>query len=384
MHTHWLQQSGTFLRSREGRGTLLLAACSAIALGVVPNLLEKAWDSGWFFAGVFVSTILLAVLGWVLRLPRGVGVVLQLFSPDAMQEGRLEALKAASARNHSSTLLVKPRMLRPGRMDLPPRARMDLVASLIDARVIEDIGPDAGADGGADVTLYPLAHLSDGFLLGQCLADFRGYALTVMHVSGADGRTVVPGVVLDGSLAADLGPQREALVRNRIDPTPGAGDVQPVPHPECPPEHQRRLALIVRLTGVDAMIDDACEVARTGRVRRPSGGLHTGYVFDRADSEADGLPCGAHLVIRSTGGRHLDESRDTFEAIAKHIHQTYVTARDAWKTACGGGSIETRIFVAAPLPIVIALGYLMRHENAEVVHHDKDLLNKPVASGVTS
>jgi hypothetical protein len=45
MRTPWYRQLFAFLRTREGLGNLLIAVFSAIALGVVPNMLQKLWDS---------------------------------------------------------------------------------------------------------------------------------------------------------------------------------------------------------------------------------------------------------------------------------------------------------------------------------------------------
>ncbi|MEU6026953.1 hypothetical protein ABZ825_08020 [Streptomyces tauricus] len=381
MQTPWYRQLWGFLRTRDGLGTLMIAAFSALALGVVPNMLEKLWDSGWFYLAVFLVAAVTVVLGWMLRRERGVGVVIPLFPQALTQTSRVTEMRRASAKNHASTLFIDPRLLRPGDRPLSPADRADLVTNLIDARV--DEYKSSGAEG--NVTLYPLAQMRDGFLLGRRLFNDQHASLTVMHSSRADERTVVPGVVLGSHLAQPLTPAQQSLVaatipRSAPDETqahaPTPAHSRPVAHPDCPAQHRHRLALIVRLTPVAGMTDDARHVARTGQVRRPSDATHTGYVFDESDPEAAGSPCGAHLVIESSVGQ-LPETREAFEAVAAHLRQTSAAAKDAWQTESGTGAVETRLFITAPLPITIAFGWLTANENISIVHHHRELLNTP-------
>lgn len=373
MNTPWHRQLAGFLRTREGVGTLLIAVFSAIALGVVPSILEKVWDSGWFYAGVFLTAAVTVVLGWVLRRERGVGVVVPLFPPSSTQTSRVAQMRRASAANHSSTLFIDPRLLRPGNRDLSPADRADLVANLIDARADEHRA--GGADGA--ITLYPLAQMRDGFLLGRRLFKDHHTSLTVMHSSRDTDQTVVPGVVLGSHLTRPLTPHQQTLVAAALTPAPGEVPPSLVEHPACPEQHRHRLAFIVRLTPVTGMIDDAKHVAQTGTVRRASNNsTHTGYVFDETDTEVAGSPCGAHAVVEAITPQ-LPETTAVFEAIATHLHQAWAAARDAWRIQSGSSAVDTQLFITAPLPITIALGWLTANENIGVVHHDARLLHSP-------
>ncbi|WP_406260402.1 hypothetical protein OIA45_19635 [Streptomyces chartreusis] len=378
MHTRWYQQLWAFLRTREGLGTLLIAAFSAIALGVVPNMLEKLWDSGWFYLVVFLMAIVIVVLGWVLRRERGVGVVIPLFPQALTQTSRLAEMRRASEKNHSSTLSIHPRLLRPGDKTLSPLDRADLVANLIDARV--DEYRSSGAEGA--VTLYPLAQMRDGFLLGRRLFKDHHTSLTVMHSSRDNDKTVVPGVILGSHLTQLLTAEEQAIVTAILELAPGRPHPLPVAHPACPAEHRHRLAFIVRLTPVAGMVDDARYVAQTGNVRRPTDQTHTGYVFDEANVEATGTPCGAHVAIEASVSQ-LPETREVFEAIATYLRQAWTTAKDAWQAECGSASIDTRLFITAPLPITIAFGWLTANENMGIVHHNSRLLNTTAPTGAT-
>lgn len=117
VRTRPLRRLGRYLLSREGTGTLLIATSSAVALGVVPNLIEKLKDSGWTFLAAFVVAILGVLLGWTMLQKRGVGVVVQLFPH--LQESRLELMKNCSRAQHDSTLVLDHRQLRPAGRTLP-------------------------------------------------------------------------------------------------------------------------------------------------------------------------------------------------------------------------------------------------------------------------
>ncbi|WP_407286465.1 hypothetical protein [Streptomyces sp. BP-8] len=361
MHTRWYRQLWDFLRSREGFGTLLIAAFSAIALGVVPNILQKLHDSGWFFLAVFLVATVIVVLGWILRRERGVGVVIQMFPLLPTETARLEALLAASANNHTSTLFLQPKLLQPGAEPLTPAARADLVANLIDARMAEYTRN--GRDG--DLTLYPLAQMRDGFILGQRLAEDRAKTFTVMHVS-ANHHTVLPAVNLGSHLTQPLPPVQQVLLDNCLKQP--VAPVVPVAHPNCPPEHKHRLAFIVRLSRADTMTDDARHVAETGQPRLPNR-RHTGYIFDKDHPDAATSPCGAHVIVEASTD-YLPETQETFEAVATHLYRTWADARDKWKAQSHSSDIATSLFIMAPLPITIALGWLMSRAHAEVAHHE--------------
>ncbi|WP_411574816.1 hypothetical protein [Streptomyces fradiae] len=368
------RQFWQLLRSREGAGVILMAGGSAIAMGVVPNLLEKLWDSAWFFSLVGMGMLLVVVLGWTLLRTRGVGVIIPLY-PDP-QDTRVTTMTEASKKNHTSTLVINQKLLRPGGRELSPDARMDLVANLIDARV-QEIKTSGAED---SVALYPLASMYDGFHLGHRLSQHAYSSLSVMHYSGAAGQSVIPGLTLGSHLRAPLDPAQESLLIAHLQQAPGAGDPAPVAHPTCPAEHQHRLAFIVRLSPAGTMVADASEVARTGLIRRSSDSTHTGYIFNPEDQEATGNPCGAHAVLETSSVR-LPETRQAFEAVANYTYRSLIAAKEAWAEQSGSADIAIQLFINAPLPITIALGWLTRNDRVTVVRHDMRLTNTAATAG---
>ncbi|MEU1591771.1 hypothetical protein ABZ468_02650 [Streptomyces sp. NPDC005708] len=377
MQQSWYGQFWKLLRSREGVGVILVAGGSAVALGVVPNLLQKWWDSAWFFGLILIGMLLVVVLGWTLVRQRGVGVVIPIY-PDP-QGGRVSAMIEASKKNHSSTLVVHSKLLSPGNRELSPDARMDLVANLIDARV-EEIRT-SGADG--SVTLYPLAQMYDGFHLGRRLAQDTYSTLSVMHLPGADQRTVVPGLTLGSHLRNPLAPGQEALLTAHLKQAPGAGAPALVAHPGCPAQHRHRLAFIVRLSPALSMIADACAVSETGLVRRPGDSTHTGYVFTPNDPEAPGNPCGAYTVLEAAPER-LPETKEAFEAIAAYTYRCFIAARQAWAEQSGSANVDVHLFINAPLPITIAVGWLMKNDQVTAIRHELSLLNTAAPTAAPS
>ncbi|MGW0297437.1 hypothetical protein ACWDYK_12080 [Streptomyces anthocyanicus] len=371
----WYVQLVRLVRSREGLGAILIFAGSAAAFGVVPNIVEKTLESGWghvvVFLLFFVAMTAVVTVGWILRRERGVGVVIGLFPQQNLQDTRFRTMAAASNKNHSSTLVIEPKVLRPDGEDLPTPARIDLVANLIDARAEEY----RASSGDGAVILYPLAPIHDGFLLGRRLAADAHQSLSVMHYSRADEETVVEGVTLGNRLRNSLDLAQRAAIAPYLTEPPGSTP-RIVEHPGCPPEHRHRLALIVRVADAPSMLDDARSVAATGRVRRPTNDTHTGYIFDPEDFEAGGPPCGAHVVLDTVRG-DLPDTPEIFQAMATHIYETWLNACAAWKTQSGADHVEGQLFMNPPLPIAMAVGWLMRHADVSVVHHLPRLLNKP-------
>lgn len=369
MPATWPHQLVEHLRSREGAGALVIATSSAVALGVVPNLIDALPHPIWAAIIAFVVTVLITPLGWALRHERGLGIVLGLYPPGQQQDSRIVTLAAASAARHTSSFEVRPRLLSPAGTDLGAKGRADLTAEIIDARAVEE----ARRFSATDVTLYPLIPLREGFHLGRQLANRNWTSLTVMHLSGSNAKSVIPGVRLGTHLTGPLTPAQLALVNDCVHPSSGDA-ITPEPHPECPRTHRHRLAVIIRLSPSDAMVEDALHVARTGSLRRPYSLAHTGYL-PHIDAT-----CGAHVVIESTR-TYLDEAPETFEALANHLHRTITTVAEAWRNHLAVTSptphrpVDVLVFLAGPLPIAIALGWLgAHHPETDLVHHDKALM----------
>ncbi|AKH81445.1 hypothetical protein AA958_03725 [Streptomyces sp. CNQ-509] len=353
----WYRQLWHFVTSREGFGAITVATSFGVAVGVVPSILQELSGDLWVFVVVFVAAVAAVVGGWALGRPRGVGVVACLYpQPD---RDRLRRLEDASDGNHSSSQRLHPDLLSLGGVTLDPAARVDLAAKLISARIAEHQANDP--DG--SVTLYPLAPLDDGYLLGRRLRDTRFHALHVMHVPSVGSEKAVHTITLGPHLEDPLTEAQHRLVSRHMVTPAGTATSAPAPvaNPDCPARYRHRLALIVRITPSTSMVADARFVATTGEVQRSADHPHTGYV------PSDSHPCGAHAVIEAAGP--LTESREVFEAVSAHIHQSWQTARATWAEETGQPGITTRLFISAPLPIVLALGWLLAREDVTLVPH---------------
>ncbi|MGW6954164.1 hypothetical protein [Streptomyces chartreusis] len=359
----WQGQLRRLLLSREGGGTVLMAASTAIALGVVPNILEQWTSRLWVFGVVFVGALVLVLVGWVLQRPRGLGVVVSLYPADRTQASRVAALKSASRSAHSATLVVDRAVLWPGERSVQGRSDVvDFVARLIDAQV-EELRAGSGAE--PEVALYVLAHLQDGFHLGRRLADDVQLSLDVMHLSQQAGRSVVPGVGLGSSLRAPLGPHQRGQVSRHL-AVPGSGGPGLVEVPAAAGQQRHRVALIVRLASAGSMVDDARHVAATGQVAYGPG-HHTGYQLPAAGA---GGPCGAYLVI-DTDNAYLPDDSALYAAVTTYIWERWQAARQEWAERLGGTTaVEGLLFFHGPLPIAVALGWLTARDRLTLVHHD--------------
>ncbi|MFE8017911.1 hypothetical protein ACFU3O_34865 [Streptomyces antibioticus] len=362
----WLGQLRRLVFSREGGGTVLMAACTAVALGVVPNILEQWTSRPWVFGVVFAGALVLVLVGWVLQRPRGLGVVVSLYPADRAQASRVIALKNASRSAHSATLVVDRAVLWPGERSVQGRPDVvEFVARLIDAQV-EELRTGTGAE--PEVAMYVLAHLQDGFLLGRRLADDAQLSMAVMHMSQQAGRSVVPGVGLGSSLRAPLGAhQRGQVSRHLSAPAPSCPSLVEIP--DVAGQQRHRIALIVRLASAGSMVDDARQVAVTGQVSYGPG-HHTGYHLPpEAPAHANG-PCGAYLVI-DTGNAYLPDDSAVYAAVTTYVWECWQAARWEWAQRLGGTTaVEGLLFFHGPLPIAVALGWLTARDRLTLVHHD--------------
>ncbi|MET9834790.1 hypothetical protein ABZ078_37175 [Streptomyces sp. NPDC006385] len=361
----WHGQLRRLLLSREGGGTVLMAASTAVALGVVPSILEQWTRQTWVFVVVFAGALVLVLAGWALQRPRGLGVVVSLYPADRTQASRVVALKNASRTAHSATLVIDRAVLWPGeRSVMQSRADVaDLVARLIDAQ-IEELRAASRAE--PEVALYLLAHLQDGFLLGRRLADDAQLSLAVMHLSQQAGRSVVPGIGVSSSLRTELTDEKRAQVTGLL-AAPTSGHPQLVEIPAEAGQQRHRLALIVRMASASSMVDDARHVAATGQVAYGPE-HHTGYQMP-GPGPANG-PCGAYLVI-DTRNAYLPDDSALYAAVTTYVYECWQTARQEWAQRLGGATaVEGLLFFHGPLPIAVALGWLTARDRLTLVHHD--------------
>lgn len=343
-----------------------MAACTAVALGVVPNILEQWTHRPWVFAVVFAAALLLVLAGWVLQRPRGLGVVVSLYPADQTQASRVLTLKNASRRAHGTTLVVDRALLWPGEVSVQGRPEsIDFVARLVDAQ-IEELRASGTAE--PEVALYVLAHLRDAFLLGRRLADDVQTSMLVLHLSQQAGRSVVPGLVLGSSLRDPLDARQRARVRQVL-PTGRAEGPALVEIPAAPGQQRHRIAVIVRLASAASMVDDARHVAETGQASYGPE-HHTGYRLPNAGPSGGQGPCGAYLVI-DTGNAYLPDEPDLSAAVSTYIWEQWQAARQQRAQHLGGTiTVEGLLFFHGPLPVALAVGWLAARDRLTLVHHD--------------
>ncbi|MGW6489333.1 hypothetical protein [Streptomyces sp. NPDC055056] len=363
----WFGQLRRLMVSREGGGTLLMASCTAVALGVVPNILEQ-WTGRrpWVFGVVFFGALVLVLVGWALQRPRGLGVVVSLYPTERTQASRVETLKNASRRAHGATLVVDRAVLWLGDRSVQGLSDVvEFVARLVDAQIEEERAAN-GAE--PEVVLYVLAHLQDGFLLGRRLADDAQLSLAVMHLSQQTGRSVVPGVQLGSSLRSPLSARQRSQLSSHL-AAPAVGRPQLVEVPDAPGQQRHRIALIVRLSSAASMVNDARHVAATGQVTYGPG-HHTGYRLPPVDTERADGPCGAYLVI-DAGNAHLPDDSALNATVTTYIWECWQAARQEWAQRIGDtAAVEGLLFFHGPMPIAVALGWLTARDRLTLVHHD--------------
>ncbi|MFH8582252.1 hypothetical protein [Streptomyces zaomyceticus] len=363
MRENGLRQLRRLLLSREGGGTVLMAGATAIALGVVPSVLEQWTSEVWVYLLVFAAGLGTVVAGWLIRRPKGLGVVLSLYPPERTQRSRVGVFKAASRSSHSTTLVIDRAVLWPalqgGRV---PASVVDLAARLIDAQVEE---LRESSQGEADVVLYALAHLSDGFLLGRRLAADPQLSLSLMHLSHRQGRSVMLGLRLGHELREPLSSGQQSLVATYLDGTAGPAP-QLVEVAASSSQTRHRVAVIVRLTAMDSMTDEAI---RTVTAHSLGAASHQqGYELDGGEDPSE-RGFGAYVVVEVSGAG-LPDDPAVFTAVTKHLHHVWRDARREWTHRVGTEvPVEGRLFFHGPLPIAMALGWLWGGERVDMMHH---------------
>ncbi|MFC4628001.1 hypothetical protein ACFO6V_07145 [Promicromonospora alba] len=374
--TPWWTLLRRYLATPQGQGTVLVAVFGGAGIGLVPSITERLvdflpeelvgqeWHAVIFAAVALLVFLPLAVLGWNRAHARGVGVVINLFPSPSV--ARVEQTRAASRENHDMTLYIDP---RPAVGDTDARPLAIRAAEALDNHVLDSV---KNLDQ-TDVSLYPLAPLYDGFQLGRALWDFRPRSLTVMHKPRVIAAPAVRGVRLSAELTRPMPSAVASLAQPLLD-VPHNLDGGLCTRVEGVDDADRhRLALIIDLINDGHVVPNALHVARTGQVHLPRTGRHTGYVLGPTPHD-DGDSCAATVVIQTRTDSLDEASPDAFEAVARTIYQTWREARAEWERTIGHDDIETRIFIAAPLAIAIALGWVLHNEAAvHVVHHVRAL-----------
>ncbi len=329
------------LLSRRGLGALLITVCGAIALGVVPNILQTWTSAAWLMYAAFAVGVAGVLAGWALTLKQGLGIVLD-FYPRSPSPVRVNAMLAESRRRHAQTAILRRSMLWPN--DSGPAAEPATMEMLGRTVLAQCSGYQETGGSLMDIALYPLVPLHDAYRLGRELCRQLQDGLLIAH-SAPNG--TVPGLRLTATLRPSTSHTPDPLL------TPYLADHRLLtPVPDADPAHRHRLALIVNLTQQSGMVTTARHVAATGD---PG---NSGYVSVH--------PCGATTVIETTA--YLPSEPIYFEAMVRHILYHWRTAATAWQTETGTPTTGV-LFFTGPLPIALALGWSTLDTPPEIVPH---------------
>ncbi|GAA0544012.1 hypothetical protein [Actinomadura livida] len=359
MHiARWLRRT---FATGPGLATIIGAAGAGLALGTLPNLLEKfAGYMKWpptsvLAAGAVIGVLALALAHLALHRRDGVGIV--LFVPPAPRlnwsRERLEAMKGHAKQRHHAAFTVDVEEVFPDAK--AGRERRELARRIVQARLNED-APHGVVS--APVTFYAVVSLPDAYQLGREL-KFQVHERVEAHASDAPtirqgsvaqtseeaGKTIFTAVRVDSRLRKPLSRRHARRVRRLLsfEELPG-GTAAGSAH---------RAALVLELTPNTAMVTDPCAVASTGLVRHEDG-THRGYVMDEKDPWLDGTACGSLLVVRCPAGALPDERTD-YEVAVTEISQRWLALLEEVSQR-EGRAAEGVLFCSAPASVAFGLG----------------------------
>ncbi|WP_327046827.1 hypothetical protein OG320_02680 [Microbispora sp. NBC_01189] len=371
---------GTARPLLEGASRWMVAAfagvAGAVAAGTVPDVI-KSWlgDQRSFLTVLCVvaAATFAGINLWQQR-SRGVGIVISL--PRSAWRGPWSGQWSAAAadharRHHDSCFTVRRGVPAPSPSDDAEeqaearearRQTLDLAYELVTARLTEL----SESDPATPVSLYINAALPDAFELG---ARFKFNVQRRLRAFGGGARLAAGGEQAHGG--ADLAevpvlPQRAerdgsdffAAVRmsGRLkDPLSSAEAVRAARLAKVtePPEFEEvtdgtAVALVVHLADNPLMVTQALRAAREGCL----------------DTDGRWERCRAALVVEG-GPANLPESLADFELAVRHVYaawRAWTLARPRYR------ELRLRLFIAAPVSVAFALGWLFGHEVKVVPH----------------
>ncbi|MFI6802173.1 hypothetical protein [Streptosporangium canum] len=378
----------------EGASQWMVAAltgvAAAVAAGTVPDVI-KGWlgDQKWFLTVLCVATagVFAGINLWQQR-SRGVGIVISLPRKSWREPWSDQWMAAASdhaRRNHDSCFAVRREIKAAGpEADAADRAAarearkdtLDLAYELVTIRLTEL----SESDPSTPVSLYINAALPDAFELGAKfkhnvqrelrgvgsarLGDVRreapppegetpppqqedaerfdGTVIPVLPQRSERGRSDFFSSVRIGSRLKEPLTPAEAVRATKLarvvdEPSGFAGD----------PEG-RTVALVVHLSDNPLMVAQALRAAGEGCV----------------DTDGQWDRCRAALVVDG-GPANVPESVADFELVVRHVYAAWrgwATARPQY------AGLNPRIFIAAPVSVAFALGWLFGHTVKAVPH----------------
>lgn len=343
-------------RIRSGRDGLggwvvagLAGVAGAVAAGTLPDVIKDWWGDRRAFLSVLcvAAAVVFAGLGRWQQRRRGVGIVVTL-RPEYWREPWSRQWPVAAAdnarRHHDSCFVIEREIaaLRPGdpaeENERRRRSRaetLDFAYELVNARLMEAAVSDpAGA-----VSLFVNAPLPEAYELGAKLKfnvhrEVRALSTLVLQQrSEVRGRDFHPALRIDGGLKEPLraGERSRAATLARID---GSPDFAADPSGNA-------VALVVHLADNPAMVAEALMAAGAGCV--DTGGRRSW--------------CRGALVVDG-GPANIPERTADFELVVRHVYAEW----RAWlRVRPEYAELDKVLFIAAPVSIGFALGWLFRH-----------------------
>ncbi|MQS06739.1 hypothetical protein [Streptomyces alkaliphilus] len=365
------------MASPHGRSLIIVSATGALALGLLPNIVQAVPVVGrelWWMAAVALLALLVFSYHWAKLFSRdGVGIVLFLHQPgprgNRPKEPTIAAMRNHALRRHARCFVLDAEELlksdgdeRESRGD-----RVSFLYQVVQARFREEVhGMDDGGAGSGPlgpVSLYLTARLPEAYRLGRELHGHGQARLALMHQSEEAGRGLFEAVTLHSGLRRPPTPDEVRLLNEVLavqvpeDPQRmlDAADIRPFPFsPGARPP--ARYALILRGRHAPNLIQGALAAARTGR--------SDGYLFPEGTRPTDNRCAGA-LVIDTKEGVIPDERR-SYEALIRYVAYCWQGHLDRWGRQRELPSVRGALFTNVPVPLVAALG--------SVIGHDTDLI----------
>lgn len=363
-----------FLSTPEGLWTVLGAGGAALALGLVPDLVQLIpWVDGslpGMLVWALLGLVVVSVAQHKLRGKEGVGIVLYLGGNERWHHSRVQAMVDHAKRHHDTCFVVEPSYLLQGTTGIDP---VTITHRVVQARLEEAAG--TAAEVPRNVSFYVNAPHPHAYELGKILWNQPAERVRVFTERGEDS----PPLVLNGSLMGMSEEQGQVAFRmlrldSRLKEAPTTEELRLLEEQVLStqrepsrlevleagqddtgsPGRPKRLALIVSFEN-NAITPKALEAARSGRSNR--------YRIPRVPP-GEPSACALARVITTRAGNVPDQLR-CHEALVRHVFTT-------WRKDVHDHHItDTWLFTDGPTGFVLALGALLG-KNATLVPWDGD------------
>ncbi|MER5182592.1 hypothetical protein ABT009_30285 [Streptomyces sp. NPDC002896] len=392
--SRWFGRLWKFLKSGDGRAVVFASLGGALALGLLPDLVQAVPGVGssvwWMVLCLVVGVLVLAFFSDALRHREGAGIVLYMPQGPGADRSRLELMKADARRKHSTCFTVDVEGMLRG---VTVADRTELAFRVMQARLAEET---EGQGAPQSVSFYITARLPEAYRLGQLLkfqlhdtvdvyaesaepdgrapaeepptqahahvrepvATLATIRAQLMGLSEERGKSVFPAVGLDSRLKAvpdanDQTELREVLTRDPAAEPEWRQFEDGIESDSEDSARVQRIALVLRVSDNATMVEDAVKAARTGVGADPRRG--GGYVFPEGTTPAENRCLGA-LVIDTRSGNIPDRAA-AYEALIRYVAHHWKCKLDEWSgRSSRPGPVRGVLFTDAPATIVLALG----------------------------